>query len=90
MYQPLDCDLHDLLEIACLYRYPLRVELVDGDAFEARALTTRTSAEKEEFFVLEVENDRCEVRLDRLLAITPLEQGARFGRVELAGKVCVA
>lgn len=25
---------------------------------------------------------------DRLLAITPLERGARFGRVELAGKVC--
>lgn len=88
MYQPLDCDLHDLLEIACLYRYQLRVERVDGGVFEARALTTRTSAEKEEFFVLEVENDRCEVRLDRLLAITPLEPGARFGRVELAGKVC--
>jgi transcriptional antiterminator Rof (Rho-off) len=50
--------------------------------------TTRTRAEKEEFFVLELEDDRCEVRLDRLQAITPLEPGARFGRVELAGKVC--
>ena len=88
MYQPLDCDLHDLLEIACLYRYLVRVELVDGGGFEARALTTHTSAEKEEFFVLELEDDRCEVRLDRLQAITPLEPGARFGRVELAGKVC--
>lgn len=88
MYQPLDCDLHDLLEIACLYGYLLRVELVDGGGFEARALTTHTSAEKEEFFVLEVEDGPCAVRLDRLLAITPLEQGARFGRVELVGKVC--
>lgn len=71
MYQPLDCDLHDLLEIACLYRYLLRVELVDGGGFEARALTTHTSADKEEFFVLEVEDGPCSVRLDRLLAITP-------------------
>ncbi|NWL77441.1 transcriptional antiterminator [Pseudomonas taiwanensis] len=88
MYQPLDCDLHDFLEIACLYRYLVKVELVDGGGFEARALTTHTSAEKEEFFVLEVEDGPCSVRMDRLLAITPLEPGARFGRVELAGKVC--
>jgi len=54
----------------------------------ARALDTRTAASKEEFLVLQTEEGRQEVRLDRLLAITPLDPGARFSRVELAGRVC--
>lgn len=29
-YHPVDCDLHDYLEIACLYRYMLRIVLTDG------------------------------------------------------------
>lgn len=87
-YSPLNCDLHDYLEIACMHDYRLRVELVDGSEFEARALTTRTAPGSEEFFVLEAAEGRREVRLDLLLAITPLNPGASFGRVELAGQVC--
>ena len=87
-YQPLNCDLYDYLEIACMHSYRLQVELVDGPGFMARALDTRTAASKEEFLVLQTDEGRQEVRLDRLLAITPLEPGARFGRVELAGRVC--
>ncbi|XQE66043.1 Rho-binding antiterminator [Pseudomonas sp. P3C3] len=87
-YQPLNCDLYDYLEIACMHGYRLQVELVDGPGFMARALDTRTAASKEEFLVLQTDEGRQEVRLDRLLAITPLDPGARFGRVELAGRVC--
>lgn len=87
-YQPLNCDLHDYLEIACLYGYRLLVEQVDGSSFEAKALTTRTNAAKEEFFVLLKDDGPCEVRLDQLLAITPLIANGRFGRVELNGVSC--
>ncbi len=84
-YQPLHCDLHDYLEIACMHGYRLRLELIDGSSFEARALTTRTAASKEEFLRLD---DQRELRLDQLLAITPLDPGAHFGRVLLAGASC--
>lgn len=87
-YQPLNCDLYDYLEIACMHGYRLQVELVDGPGFMARALDTRTAASKEEFLVLQTDEGRQEVRLDRLLAITPLDPGASFGRVELAGIIC--
>lgn len=30
-YHPVDCDLHDYLEIACLYHYLLRIELTTGN-----------------------------------------------------------
>ncbi|MCH4234021.1 MAG: Rho-binding antiterminator, partial [Serratia liquefaciens] len=41
-YRPIDCELHDYLEIACLYGYRLNVELVNGQCFQATALTTQT------------------------------------------------
>ncbi|MEN0105556.1 MAG: Rho-binding antiterminator [Pseudomonas sp.] len=87
-YKPLDCDLYDYLEIACMHGYTLQVELVDGPGFVARALTTRTTASKEEWLELQGADGRCEVRIDQLAAITPLDANASFGRVELAGRFC--
>jgi len=82
-YQPIACDLHDYLEIACLHHYRLRIELVDGDELEAEALTTQTLASKEEFLILRTASGERRLRLDQLLAITPLDAGASFGRVLL-------
>lgn len=83
-YIPLDCDRHDYLEIACLYRYRLLIELTDGTRCEALALTTRTDASKAEFLRVQSGEGMREIRLDQLLAITPLDAAAQFGRVELA------
>ncbi|MEX1214512.1 Rho-binding antiterminator [Saccharospirillum sp.] len=80
-YQILDCDLHDYLEIACMHRYDLLVELLSGGQFNARALTTYTAKGKGEYLVLEADAGQQEVRIDRLLAITPLNPKACFGRV---------
>lgn len=80
-YRPLACDLHDYLEIACLHRYWLRIELNDGEPFEAEAVTTETDSSQAEFLVVQVEGARHRLRLDRLRAITPGNAGARFGRV---------
>ena len=87
-YQPLNCDLHDYLEIACLRGYQLDIELVDGQRLMARAVTTRTSSDKEEFLVIEQQGAQQEIRLDQLLAITPQEDNAEFGRVVLSGGAC--
>jgi Rho-binding antiterminator len=84
-YQPIDCDRHDFLEIACLYHYRLLIELVDGSRLEATPLTTLTTAAKEEFLRVEAANGVREIRLDSLLAITPLDNGATFGREVLTG-----
>ncbi len=87
-YQPLNCDLYDYLEMACLYEYRLLIEMVEGGQFEARALNTRTNAQKEEFLLVLVDDEKVELRIDRLRAITPLNEKAKFGRVELAGSSC--
>ena len=71
-----------------MHHYRLQVETIDGRTFAARALTTRTAASKEEFLLLHGDNGQFEVRLDQLLAISPLDVSARFGRIELAGAYC--
>lgn len=87
-YQPLNCDLHDFLEIACLREYKLDVELIDGQRLVARALTTRTAETKEEFLVFDRDGSRQEIRLDQLAAITPLDANAEFGRVAFTEASC--
>ena len=87
-YQPLNCDLYDYLEIACLRGYRLDIELVDGERLVAKALTTRTASTKEEFLVVEKTDGQQEIRLDQLLAVTPLDDNAQFGRVVLLGAAC--
>ena len=82
-YKPLHCDLHDYLEIACLCGYRLDIELTNGQRLTARAITTRTASTWEEFLEVETTDGRLEIRLDQLLAITPLDNNARFGRVVL-------
>ncbi|TRO17427.1 transcriptional antiterminator [Ectopseudomonas mendocina] len=87
-YQPLACDLYDYLEIACMHCYQLDIELVDGSRLQGQALTTETTASKEEFLLLRTTAGEQRLRMDRLLAITPLDAGASFGRILLSSKRC--
>lgn len=79
-YHPIDCDLHDYLEIACMYHYWLRTELTDGTCFDAKALTTCTTVEKEEFLVVGQSENQQKIRLDCLSAITALTPGRRLAQ----------
>ena len=82
IYQPISCDLHDYVEIACLYGYDLKIEMIGGESLVARAITTRIK-NHEEFLVVDENGVEREIRLDLLLAITPLNPSSRFARVLL-------
>lgn len=82
-YRPLDCDLHDYVEIACLYRYRLQVTLLDGNIVEAEAVTTRTNPDKQEFLVLDQDSRELNIRLDQIRTIQVLTPSAKFERVVL-------
>ncbi|BBT18214.1 hypothetical protein WP8S17C03_42630 [Metapseudomonas otitidis] len=87
-YLPLSCELYDYIELACLHRYQLLIELDDGRQLEARAMDTETDRNKEEFLLVHSEAGRERLRLDQIAAITPLTEGAHFGRVLLGNQVC--
>lgn len=87
-YLPLSCDLYDYIEIACLHRYQLHIELTDGGQLNARAVTTETAPSKEEFFIVQSEAGQHRLRLDQIIAITPLTEDASFARVLLGNHDC--
>ncbi|MCY1374239.1 Modulator of Rho-dependent transcription termination (ROF) [compost metagenome] len=51
-------------------------------------MTTLTTADKEEFLIVQNEGGQERLRLDQITAITPLTEGASFGRVLLGNQIC--
>jgi Rho-binding antiterminator len=80
-YQPINCDLHDHLEIACLYSWVLKIELDDGKVITAKSVTTLTRPGDGEFLILDDGGDRVSIRLDYIHAITHLDNNKLIHRI---------
>lgn len=78
----LDCNLHDYLEIACLFRYQVRLIMTDHSVVEGKAINTGSS-EGEEYLELLVAGETLTLPVHQLASITALTQGARFGEIRL-------
>lgn len=48
----LKCDLHDYVEIVCLYHYPLKLTLSSGEVLSGTAQTTCYNNERQECLLL--------------------------------------
>ena len=48
MKATMSCDLHDYLEIACMYKIQVSLLLTDGSYYRGTSITTTFNAEKEE------------------------------------------
>jgi Rho-binding antiterminator len=49
----INCELHDYLEIACLYGYRVKLTLKDQQIIEGKALDVLTTAEKREYLMID-------------------------------------
>ncbi len=78
----ISCHLHDYLEIACMYRYRVRVEVKQGQALEGLALDTYTRADKQEYLVLETAAGRQEIPYEYLTSLEALDPNPHFERIE--------
>lgn len=69
----MNCDEHDYIEIACTFKYRVRLVLKSGAVIEGRALDTRRNAEKEECILMESAGiEQCVVQQEiaRMVALT--------------------
>lgn len=84
-YTPIDCNLYDYIEIACLYRYPVRIATASGEILTGKAVTTSIerapAGDKVEHLNLEIDGALRKVRLDTIRVLEPLGDNARFGKV---------
>lgn len=75
-YRPIDCGAYDYLEIACMDRYRVELQLED-DVLSGTAdgLETR---EGQEFLRLATSAGNEDIRIDRIQRMTVLTRPARF------------
>lgn len=78
----MSCDLHDYLEIACMYKIRVEMTLADGQKTTGIPLTTRVTSEKEELLVFQVsDKERIELPLLSLQKMTAMSNNPHFNTV---------
>jgi len=85
MTQHISCDLHDYIEVACMYGYQVRLILKDQSTVEGKAKDILTDAEKREFLLLETSSGSQQVELISLDKMEVLTPDARFSEVVFSG-----
>ncbi|PKG56763.1 transcriptional antiterminator [Shewanella sp. Choline-02u-19] len=87
-YITVNCHCHDYLELACMRGYQLKIELHNKAPLTAQAVTLVTKADKTEWLivkqVVKQNNSLNEIRLDQIIAITPIDTAADFKRITIA------
>lgn len=79
----LACDLHDYIEIVCMFHYEVLLTLKDGQAVKGRASTTVRDAQSRECIRLVDCEKSCplDVALAHLAHLQVLTPNARFSEV---------
>lgn len=78
--EPIACDLHDQIEVACLYRYQIEVLQRDGITTSGQALTTRTDSGVD-YLIVSNGSKNHEIPMHQIALITVLTPNARFARL---------
>lgn len=76
----ISCNLHDYVEIACLYRYQVKLTLRDRQTIEGKAIDTLSSANKCEYLLIDT-GQKQQIELNQLKKLQVLTPNARFTEV---------
>ena len=74
------CDLHDYIEIACMYGYRVKLTLKDRQVLDGKAVDILTSTDKREYLVID-NGKRQNIELNQLKKLNVLTPNAQFTEV---------
>jgi Transcriptional antiterminator len=74
------CDLHDFIEIACMYHYQVKLTLKDQTSIEGKAIDTLISSDKREYLVIDT-GQKQQIELNQLRKLQVLTPKAQFTEV---------
>ena len=77
----ISCELHDFLEIACLYGYRVKLTLKDRQIIEGKALDVLTTAEKQEYLIIDNGLEHQNIESNQLSKMQVLTPNAKFTEV---------
>ena len=76
----ISCELHDFVEVVCMYGYRLKLILKDGQVVEGKAIDIVNSADKRECLVID-NDERQQIDLTRLAKMEVLTPNANLREV---------
>lgn len=76
----ISCELHDFVEVACMYGYRLRLILKNDQVIEGKAIDIVNSPEKRECLVIEGDSKQ-HIELTQLSRMQVLTPNAKFSEV---------
>ncbi|MGZ5055128.1 MAG: Rho-binding antiterminator [Methylobacter sp.] len=80
----ISCDLHDYLEVACMYGYQVQLTLNDHRIIEGKAIDTMTTADKREFLVIDMDHghgQKEQIELNQIRKLQVQTPNAKFSEV---------
>lgn len=77
----ISCELHDFVEVACMYGYQVRLTLKNNQIIEGKAIDIVTSPEKRECLVID-SNTHQHIDLTELARMQVLSPNAKFNEVK--------
>lgn len=77
----ISCELHDYIEVVCLYRYQIRLTLKDHSTVEGKARDI-TTPDKKEFLLLETDSGSQQIELTALRKLEVLSPNSQFREVD--------
>jgi len=78
----ISCELHDYIEVVCLYRYQIRLTLKDHSTVEGKARDITTTPDKKEFLLLETDSGSQQIELTTLRKLEVLSPNPQFREVD--------
>ena len=78
----ISCELHDFIEVACMYGYRLKLTLKNDETIEGKAIDIVNSSQKRECLVIASEDNTCQqIDLTELAKMQVLTPNAKFQEV---------
>lgn len=78
----ISCATHDYVEIACMYRFEVRLALENGQVVQGKALETAYDESKQECVVLETPSGHEMIVLEQVLSMEAVTENSHFGVVD--------
>lgn len=76
----ISCELHDFIEVVCMYGYQVQLILKDDQVLEGKAVDITTSKEKREYLIINNGQEQ-QVELTQITKLMVLTPHAQFKEV---------
>ncbi len=77
----ISCAIHDYIEIACLYKFEIKITLTDNTFRQGIAKTTQTDSDKKEYLLIDCQQQIQQIELVNIKKMTAIQPNPHFNSI---------